>query len=156
VACPTYVPGENGAGEKVNVVTDAHTEAAPLQIKLTLEPGLGLGRDPAGEGAMVSHVYVPIQIDTAAATGGALYSHLTWGTVVEDFDQYLDDAEGNQIANSAGYGPEDDGSPADSEHDFGSEKIISVDSTDCQGYTLDAVGAATHGGEVTLSLYLGE
>ena len=154
--CATYVPSGTAEGAEVNVVTDAHTAEAPLSITLTTEPGAGAGRDPEGEGMFVSHVYVPIQVDTASAAGGALYSHLTWGTVIEDFDQYLDAPDGTVVANSAGYGTVDDGSTEDSEHDFGSEKIISVDSVDCTNYTLDVVTAMAHGGEVTLDLYLGE
>ena len=155
VGCAAYVPGANGADQKVNVVTEAHTAEAPLTLELDVAPGVGSGRDPAGLGAEVSHVYVPVQVDTAAAAG-ALYLNATWVEIPLDYDLYLDTADGTEVANSAGYGPVDDGSTEDSVHDFGSETIISVDTADCGGYTLDVVGATTPGGTVTLNLYLGE
>ena len=154
-ACPAYVPGENGAGEPVNVVTDAHTADAPLAKTVTVGPGVGSGRNPGGLGAEVSHVYVPIQVDTASAAG-ALYINASWPVVVEDYDLYLDAPDGTEVANSAGYGPVDDGTTEDSTHDFGSETIISVDTADCGGYTLDVVGATTPGGDVELTFWLGE
>lgn len=154
--CAPYAPGENGAEEKVNVVTQAHTAEAPLTLEVELGPGLGAGRDPGGLGAEVSHAYVPVQVDTAAPTGGALYLNATWTVIPEDYDLYLDTADGTEVANSAGYGPVDDGTTEDSTHDFGSETIISIDTADCGGYTLDVVGATTPGGTVTLNLYLGE
>lgn len=154
--CATYVPGENGADQEVNVVTDAATEEAPLAITAPVGPGLGSGRDPADLGANVSHAYVPIQVDTKAPTGGALYIKATWPVVPEDYDLYLDLADGTEVANSAGYGPVDDGSTDDSEHALGSETIISIDTADCGGYTLDVVGATTPGADIALTMWLGE
>lgn len=154
--CATYVPGENGADQEINVVTEAATEEAPLAITATVGPGLGAGRDPEGEGANVSHAYVPIQVDTKAPTGGALYVKASWTVVPEDYDLYLDTSDGTEVANAAGYGPVDDGSTEDSEHALGSETIISIDTPDCGGYTLDLVGAMTPGGDVELTMWLGE
>ena len=152
--CPAYVPGENGAGQPINVVTDAATADKPVELTLPTEAGLGAGRDPEGFGAHVSHVYVNIQVDSKAASA-PLNTGLEFGTAW-DYDLYLDLADGTEVANSAGYGPVDDGSTEDSRHDFGSETIVGVETSDCGGYTLDVVTATSPGGDVTLKLWLGE
>jgi hypothetical protein len=156
-ACASYVPGENGADEKVNVVTESATEEAPLALTVPVAQGLGSGRDPASPtAANVSHAYVPIQVDTKTPAGGALYIQATWSVPPEDYDLYLDTADGTEVANAAGYGPVDDGSTEDSVHAVGSETIISVDTPDCGGYTLDVVGATTPGADLALTIWLGE
>ena len=152
--CAALAVGENGAEQPINVVTDAHTAEAPLEIPLETEAGLGAGRDPGGFGAHVSHVYVNIQVDSKASSA-PLNTGLEFGTVY-DYDLYLDTTDGTEVANSAGYGPVDDGSTEDSRHDFGSELIYGIETADCDGYTLDVVTATSPGGEVLLKLWLGE
>ena len=152
--CATYVPGENGAGQPVTKVTNANTADAPAAVEVDLGPGVGAGRDPEGEGAHVSHAYTNVQVDPTASSD-VLSVRISWSNPVEDFDVYLDTADGTEVANSAGYGPATSGS--DYAHsELGSETIVAYPVADCEGFTVDVVGATTPGGTVTVEYWLGE
>jgi hypothetical protein len=153
-ACDAYVPGETGAEAESLVVEDVHTSETPLEHTLATSPGVGAGRDPAGEGMFVSHAYLNLQVDSASETAG-LWVRVSFPEV-EDYDLYLDFADGTNAASAGGFGPIADGNESDSESAVGSETIIGVKTSDCGGYTLDVAGATTAGGDVTVTTWLGE
>ena len=152
--CATYVPGEKGAGAPVTKVTSKNTADAPAAVEVDAGPGFGMGRDPEGEGAHVSHAYANVQVDPTAPSD-VLSVRISWANPVEDFDVYLDTADGTELANSAGFGPLTSGS--DYAHsELGSETIVAYPVADCEGFTVDVVGATTAGGTVTVEYWLGE
>ena len=152
--CAAYQPGEAGTGAPITKVTSANTADAPASVEVEVGPGLGAGRDPEGEGAHVSHAYTNLQVDSSAASD-ALNVRISWPNPVEDMDVYLDLADGTEVANSAGFGPITSGS--DYAHsEVGSETIVAYPVTDCDGYTVDVVGATTAGSAVTVEYWLGE
>lgn len=152
--CAPYVPGEAGADAPVTLVTDAATADAPATLDVEVGPGLGAGRDPAGEGALVSHAFANLQVDSAASSA-PLNVRISWSVPPEDFDIYLDGADGTELASSAGYGPIPGGSEYGSSA-VGSESILGYPASDCDGFTVDIVGASTPGATVTVDYWLGE
>ncbi len=150
---PITVP-ETAGDAKVVTVTDAATAEAPVVVEVESDPGAGLGRDPEGEGAHVSHNYVPVQVDPAAASSG-LYASIHFNPAW-DYDLYIDDLGGTEVAHSAGFLTYSSAEGAAGESGVGSESIFGLDSADCTGYVLDVVGATTAGDSVTVELYLGE
>lgn len=159
VGCAPYAPGDAGAEAETSVVTDANTAEAPIELEVETAEGLGAGRDPANFGMAVSHAYHNVQVDSAAAEAG-LWASIEF-TEVWDYDLYLDLADGTEVAHSAGFFAQGDGAAGtgddeDSHTAPGSETITGVFSPDCQGYTLDIVGATTPGETITLKLWLGE
>src|SRR5688500_1386782 len=59
--CAAYVPAEWGDGQPINLVTDAHTAEAPLEITVPTGPGLGTSSpEPPAEDPTnpVSHAFV--------------------------------------------------------------------------------------------------
>lgn len=156
--CATYVPSGGAEGGEVVTVTDAATADAPIEVTVTTQPGLGSGRPGDDLGDTVSEAFVPVQVDTAAATSG-LYARVDF-TPIFDYDLYATDETGADVGVSGGFGVVDDaelGGDADhSETGAGFEAIYGVPSTDCQGFNVDIVGATTPGEDVTLTLWLGE
>lgn len=153
-ACDAYVPGELGAEAESLVVEDSHTAEAPLEHTLATSPGIGAGRNPAGEGMFVSHSYLNLQVDSANEKAG-LWVKVSFGEY-QDYDLYLDFADGTNAASAGGFGPVADGNESDSESAVGSESVIGVSTSDCGGYTLDVAGATTEGGDVTVTAWLGD
>lgn len=151
--CAAYVPGENGADAEITKVTDANNAEAPAELTVATGPGLGMGRDPEGEGAHVSHAYANLQVDSkssSAVLNVSIEFNPAW-----DYDVYLDTADGTEVANSAGFANQTFGS--DYAHsDIGSETIVAFPVADCDGFTVDVVGATTPGGDVTVKYWLGE
>lgn len=150
--CATYQPGSNGDGQPITIVTDAATAEKPAEVEVETGPGLGVGRDPAGEGAHVSHAYANLQVDSAAPST-FLYVQIAF-TAVWDYDVYLDTADGTELANSAGFGPVTSGS--DYAHsELGTETILAFPVNDCDGFTVDVVGATTPGEPVAVRYWVG-
>lgn len=152
-ACAPYTPGESGAEAPVTTVTNANTAEAPATLEVEIGPGLGAGRDPEGEGALVSHAYTNVQVDSTGASD-FLNVRVSWSVPPEDYDVYLDTADGTELASSAGYGPIPGGSEYGSSA-VGSESIVAFPVKDCDGFTVDVVGATTPGGPVTVDYWLG-
>lgn len=156
--CAAYVPGENGADLEVTKVTNANTADAPATVELELGPGLGVGRNPApppeGEGMFVSHAYANLQVDPTASSD-LLNIKVAWTNPAEDFDLYLDAADGTELASSGGVLNQTFGSEY-AQTDFGYESIIGYPVSDCEGFTIDVAGAGTPGGTVTVTYWLGE
>ena len=152
--CAAYVPGENGADLETTKVTSANTADAPATVELEVGPGLGIGRDPEGEGAHVSHAFANLQVDPTASSD-LLNIKVAWTNPAEDFDLYLDAADGTELASSGGVLNQTFGSEY-AHTDFGYESIIGYPVSDCEGFTIDVVGAGTPGGTVTVTYWLGE
>jgi hypothetical protein len=152
--CAAFVPPEVAGDAEVVKVTDAATAEAPISIEVESGPGVGLGRDPEGEGANVSHNYVPVQVDSKAAAAG-LYNTIHFNPAW-DYDLYIDDTTGTEVAHSAGFLTLSSAAGAAGESGVGTENIYGLESSDCTNYVLDIVGATTAGDTITVDLYLGE
>jgi hypothetical protein len=160
-ACAAYTPSEWGEGQPINLVTDAHTAEAPLEITVPTAAGLGTSSSepPAEEeGNPVSHAFVNVQVDAKAKEVGfyATAAH----TPGFDYDLYIRDNSGIGLAYSAGFlagGPEFTGGTGNGGHTgMGSENIDGLTTADCGGYLVDIISATTPGEDVTLTLWLGE
>ena len=159
--CAAYVPAQWGEGQPINLVTDAHTAEAPLEIAVPTSPGLGTssGEPPAEEDTNpVSHAFLNVQVDSKLKEVG-LYATVTH-TPGFDYDLYIRDNGGTGLAYSAGFlagGPEFTGGTGNGGHTgVGSENIDGLTTPDCGGYLVDIISATTPGEEVTLTLWLGE
>lgn len=157
--CAPMVPAEKAADAEIVKVTDAATAEAPIEVVLTTGPGMGMGRPgsdfngvPTGDAA--SESFVNVQVDSVAPSAG-LYAQITF-TEAWDYDLYLDDSEGTEIAHSAGFFNQSSAAGAQGASDIGSETIMGLETADCGGYSVDVVGATTPGEDVTLKLWLGE
>lgn len=149
--CATYQPGTNGEGAPFNLVTDAATAEKPAALEVDTGPGLGIGRDPEGEGAHVSHAYANLQVDSAAPET-TLFVQIEF-TEAWDYDVYLDTSDGTEVANSAGFGNQTFGSEY-AHSEFGSETIQAFPVNDCDGFTIDVVGATTPGETVGVKYWV--
>jgi hypothetical protein len=155
--CAPYIAPEQAADVEVVKVTDKATEEAPLELTLATEPGLGVGRDPGNFGMNVSHLFQNIQVDSKAKKAG-LYMRVEFADY-QDYDLYLDRADGSTAAQAAGFSDAEqlqDGDTADGHTEVGAEQVTGIETADCGGYTPDIVGATTEGADVTVKLWLGE
>jgi hypothetical protein len=158
--CAPYTPTEWGDGQPINLVTDDHTAEAPLEITVPTEAGLGTSspEPPADDPSNpISHAFLNVQVDPAATETG-LYATLahTPGT---DYDLYIRDSGGTGLAYSAGFAPGVpllDGTGNGGHTGLGTENVEGLVSADCAGYLVDIISAGTPGGDVTLTLWLGE
>lgn len=156
--CAAYVPGEQGADAETSIVTDAATEEAPVEVTIPTAAGFGLLTIVGGPDES-SHAFLNIQVDSALPAAG-LYARFSFDTL-QDYDLYLRDSAGVDVASATGFNPEnavlgptDGDAGGHSEGD--SETLVGISSPDCQGYTLDVTGFLTEGGDHTLTLWLGE
>ena len=162
-SCPAYVPGEEGKDAEVSVVTDAATAEAP--VVLEFDAGVGLGGPVIG-GVPVppdnrTHNYHNVQVDTADSEAG-LYVKLEFADR-HDYDLYLLHPDGSEASHSGdfntGYGTPVfvcGGATTGCQGGSNFESINGVRTADCQGYTIDSVSFLSPGGDVTLSMWLGE
>jgi hypothetical protein len=156
-ACPAYVPGEQGAEAESVVVTDEHTEEAPLE--LTIEQEVGLANDLGlGQYDGTAHTFRNLQLDSAAAEAG-LYIRYEF-PAYEDHDLYVNYADGSEAAHVGGFnatpvGPFD-GTGAGGHSETGAEQIDGLRTADCAGYTIDFSNYLGEGGEYTVIVWLGE
>ena len=159
--CAPYTPSEWGEGQPLNLVTDKHTAEEPLEITVPTSAGLGFSSpEPPAEDPMnpVSHAFLNVQVDSKAKEVGL------YGTVSHtpglDYDFYVrDGVAGTGLAYSAGFAPGVpllDGTGNGGRTGVGSENIEGLVTADCTGYLVDIISAMTPGGDVTLTLWLGE
>ena len=151
-SCPAYTPGEQGAGKPTSMVTDAATEAKPIEVKV--EVGEGVPESPEN-----APVYYNVQVDAAAAEAG-LYVRLEFEDP-EDMDLYLNHASGEEAAHVGGYNPAPvpgatDGTGDGGHSEVGAEQLDGIRTADCSGYTVDMRPFQNTAGEKTLKLWLGE
>ena len=154
--CAAYVPGEQGAEAPTQIVTDAATAEAPVEIKVTAHEGIGVGGEEATE-TLIGHAFQNIQVDSANPTT-ALNVRLEMPRH-EDYDLYINNPDGETAARAAGFNP----IPAvynDTEMgghtEEGAEVIDALATNDCQGYTADIATASGLGGELIMKVWLGE
>jgi hypothetical protein len=158
--CTAYTPSQWGEGQPINLVTDAHTAEAPLEITVPTAQGLGSSSseppedDPTNP---VSHAFLNVQVDSKSPEVG-LYGTVSY-TPGLDYDFFFRDNTGTGLAYSAGFAPGVpllDGTGNGGHTGMGTENIEGLVTADCTGYLVDIVSATTPGGDVTLTLWLGE
>lgn len=161
-ACQAYAPGELGAEKPTVVVTDAATEAAPIEQKVTLDLSVA-NYDLAGAETgplAISSDFFNIQVDTAKADAG-LYVYLEFPER-RDYDIDLMYADTSYAARShdgnttLGVGTFGQNGGHAGEATTKSEKIVGVRTPDCAGYTLETANWFGEGGELTVKMWLGE
>lgn len=164
-ACPAYLPGEHGAEAETLTVTDAATEEAPVEVVFDAGTGTGgplIGGVPVPPDG-TTHNYHNVQVDSATPDVG-LYVRLEFADR-SDYDLYLEYPTGTEAThsgdfNSAAEAPDDVFwcGPPETGCSSGSnfESVNGVRTSDCQGWTIDSVAYLTEGGDVTLTMWLGE
>ena len=159
-ACAPYVPGAEGKDGKTIVVTDAATAEKPLEVILSLEPGVGQGGMPEAVNPtttmLQSHVYQNVQVDSKAKEAGLFVSLAS--PVPDDNDLYLNHSTGKEAAHAAGFMGETgvyDSNANGGHTGDDAEYLDGIRTADCYGYTVDANGANSRGGDVSLKLWLG-
>lgn len=160
-ACAPFTPGELGKDKPTVVLTDAATEAAPVEQKVSVDMSvgdLGFGLLTAGPFAGSSDFF-NVQVDTANADAG-LYASIEFADR-RDYDLDLMHADGSYAARShdwntvLGTGQGVNGGHA-GEATTSSEKIVGLRTADCGGYTVETANWLGEGGELTVKLWLGE
>jgi hypothetical protein len=161
VVCQTYAPGENGTDKPTVVVTDAATEAAPLEQKVTVGASAA-NYDPVGAGAgpfAITSDFFNVQVDSANPEAG-LYAYIEFPDR-RDYDLEVWHSDGSYAARShdgntlLGTGLGENGGHA-GEATTNSEKIVGIRTPDCGGYTVEVANWFGEGGELTVQLWLGE
>lgn len=168
-SCAPFTPGEAGAEKPTVVVTDAATEAAPVEQKVTVDPSAADAAPVTEAYAVVppSHDAFNIQVDSAATEAG-LYALVEFEER-NDIDMSLLHPDGSYAAQSRGFntlaelvnvefpavGPIFT-SGHGGESTTSSEKLVGIRTSDCGGWTLDVANYLGMGGELTVKLWLGE
>jgi hypothetical protein len=155
-SCPAYEPGEQGAEAETAIVTDEHTEEAPLEVPLAAAPGIGVGGTAETE-ALIGHVFQNVQVDASAPETG-LYVRLEM-PYPSDHDLYVNNPDGSTAARAAGFNPEPavyDDTEAGGHTEAEAEQIDGLRTSDCQGYTVDVATATGEGVDVVLKFWVGE
>ncbi|MEA2453000.1 MAG: hypothetical protein QOG04_1710 [Actinomycetota bacterium] len=161
-ACATFIPGEAGAGKPTVIVTDAATEAAPVEQKVTLAESVG-DLDQTGMIDTGSADFFNVQVDTASADTG-LYVLFEFDTR-RDYDLNLLHVDGSYAARSRRWNTmsettDQTGSPSTTGYGGAgtdaSEKLDGIRTTDCGGWTVGAENWLGEGGEFTIKMWLGE
>lgn len=163
--CAKYVPGEEGAEAETFVVTDKHTEEAPLTVEFdggrgTLGPLVtGVPVPPDG----TTRTFHNVQVDTKGSEAG-LYVRLDF-TDRRDYDLYLNYPSGAEGTHSGDFNSSN-GAPVFScgtastapgcKSGSSYESVLGIRTADCQGWTTESVAYLTEGGKVKLSFWLGE
>lgn len=148
--CPAMAPAEAGAEAPITVVTPKATEEAPIEIAVEAPAGL--------PEVAIEHVYQNVQVDNKGGESG-LYLRYEF-TEFEDYDVYLLDSAGEEVARSAGFNPIPvgpfDGTGNGGHSEQGAEQIDGFATPDCGGYTVDLATYMGEGGELVLKAWLGE
>lgn len=152
-ACAPYVTPSWAGEAETTVVTDAATADAPIELTLSTAPGVGFSSsEPGGGEGAPSSVYANFVIDSAAPTASVwarIDSVPTW-----DYDLWWRYPDGVPAASAAGFWviPGGDGG----ETGIGYEQVNAVGAADCEGFTAEIVSAVTPGGDVTMTVWLGD
>lgn len=159
--CAAYEPGENGAEAETLMVTDSATAEEPVTVEF--DAGVGMGGPVVG-GVPVppdgrTHNYHNVQIDSDSPEVG-LYVRLEF-TDRRDYDLYLFYPDGTEATHSGDFNTLHEalscgGAETGCEGGSNFEQVNGIRTVDCQGWTTDSVAFLTEGGDVTLSLWLGE
>ncbi|MDQ4125417.1 MAG: hypothetical protein M3134_07450 [Actinomycetota bacterium] len=158
--CQAYQPGELGKDKPTVVVTDAATETAPLEQKVTLDMSAA-NYGVVSQGPFVlSSDFFNVQVDTANADAG-LYASIQFPER-RDYDLDVLYSDGSYAARShdgntlLGIGEEGQNGGHAGEATTSSEKIVGIRTPDCAGYTVEASNWFGEGGDFTVKLWLGE
>lgn len=160
-ACATFVPGEAGAEKPLVKVTDAATEAAPIEQKVTLAESIadidqGLITPPGVDAFNV-------QVDSANPDAG-LYVLFEFDAR-HDYDLNLLHTDGSYAArsrrwNTISEATDQPGSPSASGHGSNgtesTEMLDGIRTADCGGWTVQAENWLGFGGEFSIKVWLGE
>ena len=164
-ACAAFVPGEAGAEQPTVVLTDAATEAAPVEQTVTLAGSAADARLVSAipeEGPLApGRAPFNIQVDTAAADAG-LYALIEFPER-RDYDLQLLHTDGSYAARARSFNPVL-GTPGETFSEPGhggegtthSEKLVGIRTADCGGWTLQPENWFGEGGDFTIKLWLGE
>ena len=159
--CKTFTPGEKGADKPTIKVTDAATEEAPAVQTVTLAESVA-DADLVGTGALQpSTDAFNIQVDSAAKEAG-LYILFEFPTR-RDYDLEVWHTDGSYAARSHDFNPlyspnpdtYSNGGHAGEATDH-SEKIVGLRTSDCGGWTAETVNWLGEGGEMEVTVWLGE
>ena len=162
-ACAPFTPGEAGKDKPLVTLTDAATEAAPVEQKVTMQASVG---DLDQTGGMVddgSLDHFNIQVDSAAAEAG-VYALIEF-PARNDVDLNMLHPDGSYAARSRAWNTFielNDSAVGISVTGHGgestatSEKLVGIRTSDCGGWTIETGNWLGQGGEMTVKLWLGE
>ncbi len=159
--CGAFTPGEAGTDKPMVVVTDAATEAAPVEQTVTLAESVA-DADLVGTGVLEPGTdHFNIQVDSAAKEAG-LYVLIEFPER-RDYDLNLLHTDGSYAARSRSFQPVL-GTPGEAFSDPGhggegtttSEKLVGINTSDCGGWTLQAQNWLGEGGEFAIKVWLGD
>ena len=162
-ACPPYAsPAWATDAGDTQIVTDAHTADAPLEVELATEAGLGTTDPSAPDGGNghVTHKFVNILVDSAASTA-TLHVRADY-VPAWDYDLFLRAPEMPSVAYEADFNPATAAGPTpvggyEGGHaEPGVSEILGYATVDCAGYTIDLASGIAPGGSVPVKIWLGE
>lgn len=162
--CFPFVPGELGVEKPMVVLTDAATEAAPVEQAVSLAGSVAdadlIGEIPDEGPLAPSYDQFNVQVDTAKPDAG-LYVLFEFPDR-RDYDLELLNIDGSYAARSHDFNPVI-GTPVSGANDghageatSSSEKIVGVRTADCGGWTVETVNWLGEGGDMTVKLWLGD
>ena len=160
--CAAYTPGEQGAEAETLVVDSKASAEAPVEHQISMDPAVGLltGTLPVVNqpNPATSETFINLQVDSDKPTDG-LYVRVEF-THGEDYDIYLNNADGTEAARAGGFNQHPDPNIGDGTGNGGhaeetAEQLDGVLTNDCGGYTLK-IANALGTGEPVLKLWLGD
>lgn len=162
-ACSSFTPGEAGKDKATLVLTDAATEAAPVEQKIHLDASLadaGLGVVPSQGPFASSYDRFNIQVDSASPEVG-VYALFEFPQR-RDYDLNLLHPDGSVAAAGRTWNTVM-GTPADilSAENYGGEsgetyeKLLGIKTSDCGGWTVSPENHLGEGGDFVVKLWLG-
>ena len=155
---PTAGHSSNAAdaatAEVVNL-TAANTEEAPLTIEV--EHGAALHEPAQGTPIQEDTQYLAFQVVSKVPETG-VHIRAEWPSTESDFDVYLYDATGAEVANSGAFNPAPVPLLLDAGGNGGQgfETIPGYPAAPCSPYTLESKAFLTPGDTVTYKIWLGE
>lgn len=160
--CATYESPEFAGEAETTKVTDEATEGEPIEITVATDHGLGFtsADDPSGGQGMATHKFHNVQVDSKAKTAG-LYVRIEYAQAW-DYDLFLRTPEGPAVAYEADFNPATVGGPTpvggnEGGHpEPGAGQIDGYLAIDCDGFTIDVASAIAPGGDVAMTIWLGE
>lgn len=165
-ACGTFTPGEQGTDKPMIKITDAATEAAPVEQAVTLGPEFteGLAGEVPGGPQPPTDAF-NIQVDSAAPEAGVYV--LFEFPERRDYDLALWHTDGSYAARAHGFNPllgiheEIDAEAGNltghgGESTPASEKVVGIRTSDCGGWTVSTHNYFGEGGDFVVKVWLGD
>jgi len=145
----------DAAAAEVVRLTSANTEEAPLIIEV--EHGAAAHDPLLGEPIQEDTKYLAFQV-VSKVPGTGVHVRAEWPSTESDFDVYLYDNTGTEVANSGAYNPVPVPGVLDAGGNGGQgfESIPGYPADPCAPYTLESKAFLTPGDTVTFKLWLGE